>query len=171
MKRLLLSIIAVVALNSCSTYVTNVTNYTGTITVLDSNGNTVKKWENITFQNDVDGHTDTNAFKMFGLNFYDPKSDKFVIISNAVPYIIEYNTTTYKVEYTPPTNNLHEERQALIEEYDKLQERIQQYKKALSVVDKNSQDYNRIKASIKETKAQMSQIQNILWKDYNYNAY
>ena len=167
MKRLLLSIIAVIALNSC----TYVTNYTGTISVLDSDGNTVKRWENITFQNDVNGYTDTNAFKMFGLNFYDPKSDKFVIISNAVPYIIEYNTTTYKVEYTPPTNNLHEERQALIEEYDKLQERIQQYKKALSVVDKNSQDYNRIKASIKETKAQMSQIQNILWEDYNYNAY
>ena len=163
MKRLLFCLVALIALNSCSTYVTS---YTGTITVLDSNGNTVNKWENITFQNDVDGYTNTSAFKMFGLNFYDPNSDKCVVISNAVPYIIEYNTTTYK--QVPFTD---EERQVLIDKYNKLQESAKEHRNALSKVKKNSIEYNAIKESINEIKAQMSQIQGILWEKYSYSTY
>ena len=29
---------------------------------------------------------------MWGLNFYDKETDQFIIISNAVPYIIQYKS-------------------------------------------------------------------------------
>ena len=174
MKRLALGIMALVLFCGCD-YSTYITNYTGTITVLDNNGNAVKRWDNITFQNDVDGYTNTSAFKMFGLNFYDPNSDKCVVISNAVPYIIEYNTTIYKNKQVPFTKEekviFYEERQVLIDEYNKLQESAKEHSNALSKVKKNSIEYNAIKESINEIKAQMSQIQGILWEKYNYSAY
>lgn len=176
MKRFIFSIIALVLFCGCDyNYSTSITNYTGTITVLDNNGNAVKKWEDITFQNDVNGQAKTNAFKSFGLNFYDPKSEQCVILSNAVPYIIEYNTTTYKNKQVPFTKEdkviFYEERQVLIDKYNKLQESAKERRNALSKVKKNSIEYNAIKESINEIKAQMSQIQGILWEKYNYSAY
>lgn len=158
MKRLALSAIALVLFCSCS-YTTYETNYVGTITVLDSNGNALKKWDNITFKNEVNGYTSINSFKSFGLNFYDPKSGQFIILSNAVPYIIEYKTETYQTT-TPDESGIisNEERNELIEQYTKLEELKKSYKKQLSTLEKGSDEYNKIKATIIDINKNLSKL-------------
>ena len=183
MKRLALGIMALVLFCGCdnSTYITN---YTGTITVLDNNGNAVKRWDNITFKNEVNGYTSTNSFKSFGLNFYDPESEQFVILSNAVPYIIEYNTQTKVENYSSvaaPANSSSSpavngnrakfiaERENLVNQYDKLEGDLNAYKKELSNLEKDSEEYNKIKTLIKSTKDKMSEIDKTLWNEYHYS--
>ena len=179
MKRLAFSLFALIFFCSCSV----TTGCIGTITVLDSNGNTVKKWNNITIQNEALGYT-SSSFKSFGLNFYDPASDQFIVLSNAVPYIIEYNTQTKVEDYdssssssntsTTPTVNENkakflEERQKLIDQYNELDELKATYKEQLSTLEKDSEEYNEMKALIKTTKDQMSEINKTLWYEYNYS--
>ena len=50
-------------------------------------------------------YTTTNAIKSFGINFIDPKTKKNIIISNAVPCIIEYSSKEYE-EYLPKNMTL-----------------------------------------------------------------
>ena len=173
MKRLVFSIIALGLFCSCS-YTTYETNYIGTITVLDNDGNAVKRWNNITLKNEVNGYTSMNSFKSFGLNFYDPESKQFIILSNAVPYIIEYNTHT-KVENLNTIDIQNEERsiflaerEKLINQYYELEELQKAHIKELSELDKNSEDYNKLKEQIKTTKDKMKEINKTLWYEYNY---
>ena len=173
MKRLVFSIIALGLFCSCScSYTTYETNYIGTITVLDNDGNAVKRWNNIMLKNEVNGYTSMNSFKSFGLNFYDPESKQFIILSNAVPYIIEYNTHTKVEDSNTTTNEVRskflEERQKLISQYSELEELQKARIKELSELDKNSEDYNKLKEQIKTTKKEMKEINNTLWAEYNY---
>ena len=189
MKRLAFSIIALGLFCSCSyttyetTYVGTITNYIGTITILDNYGNTVKRWDNIMLKNEVNGHTSMDSFKSFGLNFYDPESKQCIILSNAVPYIIEYNTHTKVEEYnthtkveelnTTDTKNedrakFLEERDKLISQYSELKELKTAYKKELSKLDKNSEEYDKTKELIKTTKDKMKEIYQTLCNKYNY---
>lgn len=177
MKRFIFSIIALAIFSSC----TYVTSYTGTITVLDNKGETVKKWENITFQHEVNGYTTTNAFKFFGINFYDPESKKHIILGNAVPYIIEYNYKTSMVDdysssdspSTPTTNENRAkflgERDNLINEYEKLEGFLSAYKEELPNLEKDSEEYTKMKSLIKTTKDKMSEINKTLWNQYHYS--
>ena len=150
------------------------TNYVGTITVLDNDGNAVKKWNNITLKNEVNGYTSVNSFKSFGLNFYDPESKQFIILSNAVPYIIEYYTKTKVKDSDTHTitnekrRNFLDEREKLINQYYELEELQKARIKELSELDKNSEDYNKIKDLIKTTKKEMKKINKTLWFKYNY---
>ena len=146
MKRLAFSAIALLLFCSCS-YTTYETNYVGTISVLDSNGNVVRIWDNITLQNEVNGYTNINSFKSFGLNFYDPESGQHIIISNAVPYIIEYNAHTKSINHSTPVMD-SEERQKLIEQYEELEELKKTYKKQLSTLEKGSDEYYKTKMLI-----------------------
>ena len=155
-------------------HVTYETNYVGTITVLDNYGNTVKRWDNIMLKNEVNGNTSMDSFKSFGLNFYDPESKQFIILSNAVPYIIEYNTHT-KVEELNTTDTQNEdrakfleERDKLISQYSELKELKTAYKKELSKLDKNSEEYDKTKELIKTTKDKMKEIYQTLCNKYNY---
>lgn len=158
MKRLLFIILALVTLNSCSTYVTN---YSGSITVLDSNGKAVKKYENITFQEDVNGYTKSNSFKSFGLNFYDPNSDKLVILSNAVPYIIEYTTTTNKYYNI---GNITPDKEVLIAEYENLEKQLEKNRRLIKNLNEDSKEYDDLNKSIKEIKKRLSQISAQIWR-------
>ena len=169
MKRLVFSIIALGLFCSCSEI-----NYIGTITVLDNDGNAVKRWNNITLKTEVNGYTSMNSFKSFGLNFYDPESKQFIILSKAVPYIIEYNTHT-NVEDLNTTSIQNEERgiflaerEKLINQYNELEELQKAYKTELSKLDKNSEEYNKLKEQIKTTKDKMKEINKTLWYEYNY---
>ena len=77
--------ICIICLQSCTT-----TKLVGDITTYTQNGEEVKTWKDVTIQEQVVDTKTQSAFKMWGLNFYDKETDQFIIISNAVPYVIKY---------------------------------------------------------------------------------
>ena len=93
--------VCIICLQSCVSVTT--TKLVGDITTYTQDGKEIKTWKNVTIQENVQDTNTDSVFKMWGLNFYDEETDKFVIISNAVPYIIEYKTqheTTKKHFYS-----------------------------------------------------------------------
>lgn len=72
----------------------------GDVTAYNADGTVLRQWDNVVIESgyvDWNGkQTTTNAMKTFGINFSDPKTHKYVIISNAVPCIIEYTDKAYE---------------------------------------------------------------------------
>ena len=90
MKKLFILAIALCSLYSCAisnTYST-ISCY-GNITTFTSQGDTLKVYKNVLIRERIGGYTTENAFKAYGLNFTD-STGKYIIIGNAVPYIVEY---------------------------------------------------------------------------------
>lgn len=81
---------------SCQTYIT--TQCIGNIVAFNSNGDTLTTFNDVILQEEINllGETtnQSSAFKTFGFNFYDVQKEKHIIISNAVPCIIEYDVNT-----------------------------------------------------------------------------
>ena len=72
----------------------------GDVTAYNSDGTVLRQWDNVViesgYSDDWNGKQTTSyAMKTFGINFSDPVTQKNIIISNAVPCIIEYNNSTY----------------------------------------------------------------------------
>ena len=101
MKKICIFVLMVLSIASCSTY-TKVTTLEGSITVFNASCNDIiRKYNNIVIEEvtqvfDNNGNLlytkNDNALKSFGLNFYDKEKDNFVLISSAIPYIIEYKS-------------------------------------------------------------------------------
>ena len=77
----------------------------GDVTAYNSDGSILRQWNDVIiesgYKSSWDGdHTLSSAFKSFGFNFTDPKKQKNIIISNAVPCIIEYDHKYYTPQQT-----------------------------------------------------------------------
>ena len=79
MKKLFLLFCLICSLSSCNTYTI------ANITAFKPNGEILCEYKNI--------HLGDNAFKRFGLNFYDGK--RFVVLPNSLPYKVEYIVIDY----------------------------------------------------------------------------
>ena len=84
----------------------------GDVTAYNADGTVLRQWDNVVIESGftdtmIGTHTTTNAIKSFGINFIDPKTHKNIIISNAVPCIIEYSSKEYE-EYLPKDMTLTE---------------------------------------------------------------
>ncbi len=107
MKKYILLVICIISLNSCATLTTTTTTLVGDITTYNSEGNELQKWKGVTIEEKVSSYGSTttisDAVKSWGLNFYDKEKDCYVILSNAVPYKVEYkvNKTTKVIEEEP----------------------------------------------------------------------
>ena len=82
----------------------------GDVTAYNADGTVLRQWDNVVIESGftdtmIGTHTTTNAIKSFGINFIDPKTHKNIIISNAVPCIIEYSSKEYE-EYLPNANRV-----------------------------------------------------------------
>ena len=82
--------VCITCLQSCVSVTT--TKLIGDITTYTQDGKEIKTWKDVTIQENVLDTNTESVFKMWGLNFYDKETDQFIIISNAVPYIIQYKS-------------------------------------------------------------------------------
>lgn len=86
----------------------------GDITAYNSDGTVLRQWDNVIIESgEVDKwtgkQTTSNVFKTFGFNFTDPQTLKGIIISNAVPCIIEYPSKV--------TSNILQQDNSLMEKF------------------------------------------------------
>jgi PBP1b-binding outer membrane lipoprotein LpoB len=116
MKKVILFFSCAFLFASCiSTTTTNPSiNWTinGDVTAYNADGTVLRQWDNVVIESGftdtmIGTYTTTNAIKSFGINFIDPKTHKNIIISNAVPCIIEYSSKEYE-EYLPKDMTLTE---------------------------------------------------------------
>ena len=166
---------------SCSVTTTTTTSI-GDVTTYTQNGEVLRKWEQVVLQLDINtnfaGSYSTNAFKTFGLNFYDKKSGKHIIIGNGVPYIIEYTTEqTYKnTDYNYSKNEITKNEQPrnedykleLINQWKELDKQAEALKADIKKSDKGSVEHQNLKDRLSDVTKQMLKISNTLWIEFNY---
>lgn len=159
------------------------TTLVGDITTYTQNGEVLQKWERVVlqeFSNNPYAYTTANSFKTFGVNFYDKKSGKHIIIGNAVPYIIEY--TVENNDYEPNadyvTSNtsdnsdqvrLEQEKNKLINQWKSLQVKEQTLVDMMKGKDKKSIEYQNIKNQHSGIVTQMHYVSNKLKDLFNYD--
>lgn len=152
---------------SCS-----VTTLSGTITAYNHNGEVLKKWEDVTIQEEVGGTITNNSIKTFGVNFYDKKTKKYVILGHSIPYIIEYETKTNPtLVYQENPTERQAYKQSLIDSWTTLAKREKELKSKLKNAQRGSNEYNEIKQSYISITAQMEKIAYILQRDFFYDVY
>lgn len=83
----------------------------GDVTAYNSDGSVLRQWDDVVIESGYSDNwsgkqTTSYAMKTFGINFSDPVTQKNIIISNAVPCIIEYDNSIdipeegYKIQST-----------------------------------------------------------------------
>ena len=181
MKKIIFSLIRFVC-GSCSITTTMV----GDVTTFTQNGEILQKWEQVVLQDLVSSgfsgnYVNNNAFKTFGINFYDKKSGKYIIIGNAVPCIIEY-TTKSSYNYSPEgntqaigaQNNIEQSKKEeykneLINQWKTLSAKEKTLKSLLKNIDKKSDEYQNLKNQYKGIVTQMDYVSNKLINLFNYD--
>ncbi len=93
---IILFFVCIMCLQSCISLTK--TTLIGDITTYTQDGKAIKTWKDVTIQEQVENTNTQSAFKMWGLNFYDKETDQFIIISNTIPYIIEYKSQKETIE-------------------------------------------------------------------------
>lgn len=88
---ILISLLFVLTLTSCTTTSITVYKLKGSITAYNADGTILKEWNGITIQEKHNDSIVENIIKKNGINFYDPKSKKCIMVTNSVPCIIEYD--------------------------------------------------------------------------------
>lgn len=169
MKKILFIVVMMFSLNSCVSLTT--TTLIGDVTAYNDNGTILRKWSGVTIEEKVETTQTKTAFKSFGLNFYDNNNDKFVIISDAVPYVIEYEVNTTTKKYPQPTNNtttndkpskdeLRNSWRTLDAEYESIREQMKG-------MDKNSDEYKALKTKRNDIQKKKMEVENLMFKHYN----
>lgn len=182
---------------SCAITTPTTTTLVGDVTAYTQTGEVLQKWNQVVLQEETYGYgyTNTNAFKTFGLNFYDKKSGKHIIIGNAVPYIIEYSTKSSKSSYSSQNTdttysssssnsgnsgkekattgqiNNEEYKNKLINQWRELSEKEKSLRAELKKADKNSVEYQNLKNQHKGITLQMNSISNKLWSIFGYDIF
>ena len=196
MKKIIFSLLCFIC-SSCSITTTMI----GDVTTFTQNGEILQKWEQVVLQDVVSSsftgnYVNNNAFKTFGINFYDKKSGKYIIIGNAVPCIIEY---TIESSYNSPNINYQLEsrkqvngdqisseqdkgvqisgeqdksdqhKSELINQWKSLSNQEIYLKSLMNNTVKNSIDYQNLKNRHKGIVTQMEYISNKLWNLFGYD--
>ena len=152
------------------------TSLVGDITTYNFNGEVMKKWENVVIEENVNGTTTSSSFKTFGLNFYDKKNNKYIVLGNTVPYIIEYNVKTpINSNITKTSYNTIQERFALrqkyIDRYKTLAEKRKELKIQLKNAQKNTFEYEQLKNAYFKVRKEMRHISNVLESEFFYTVW
>lgn len=152
---------------SCSTYTIS---SVGSVTAYTTNGEILRKWDNIKLTESTNGSVTTNSYKTFGYNFYDQENGNYVIINNAVPVIVEY-----KVEKTSIINDSFsyadfneqaKKKDELMNIYIKIWEEELSTKAHLKTLNIDSDEYKNTKAKLKTIRCKRKNIEYKLFGDY-----
>lgn len=163
MKKIIF-IVIILLTSSCGV----ATSLVGDITAYTLNGDVLGKWENVTIEQNYNSVT-TSSFKTFGVNFFDTKSGKYIILSNATPYIVEYKENIQKA-LNPTMNERQLIKKNLIDEYKILNIKKEQIKNDLKLVQKGSVEYKNIKNAYLSVVDRMNKIEYILQTNYFYDV-
>ncbi|MBO7190451.1 MAG: hypothetical protein J6V55_07690 [Alistipes sp.] len=159
-KRLLAMAVATVVLCSCS----YTTTYIGSITTYNADGSVLKKWDKVCLHEQSNNYTTGNAFKPYGVNFYDLESGRFIVIGNSVPYVVEYDII--KRNTNDDQNDAF--KMELINRHDHLCYMLEEYKINLKYSKKDSEEHKKWKETIERTKIEISNISYTLSHEYSY---
>ena len=149
MKKFLFIICTIFIVCSCGVY----TECVGNITTFTHSGDTLNVYKNVKIQS-----TETDIFKQFGLNFYDNESNKHIVISNATPYIIEYNVIKYDLTEETKTTPYGNDSSVIYSDYINTKEKIKEQKTLLNSVEPDSETYFRIKREIKNLNKELNNL-------------
>lgn len=161
----------------CSLFSCNIVKKTttleGDVTAYSSNGDIIKKWNDVIIEEQVNENGETtyykNSIKRFGINFYDDRTGKYIILSNAVPYIIEYDVYK-KTEIVdaegdevdlsrPDVEELsRQDVEELSEQYKKLAKDLKNNKLIMKNLNNSSVEYKKLRVQNKSIQKQLSAI-------------
>ena len=155
MKKIILGLICIMC-SGCA-----LTTMVGDVTAYTPNGEILQKWEQVILQETVSfgfigKYTIYNAFKAYGINFYDEKNGKYIIVGDSVPCIIEYGESSYN---SPNTNYISDDnkqvdgakisseqyKNELIEQWKTLSTEEHAIKSLMKETSKNSVAYKNLK--------------------------
>ena len=159
-KRVLAMAIAAVAMCSCS----YTTTYIGSITTYNADGSVLKKWDKVCLHEQSNNYTTSNAFKPYGVNFYDLESGRFIVIGNAVPYLVEYDIVTHSGNESQDDAFKME----LINRHEHLCYMLEEYKINLKYSKKDSEEHKKWKEIVQRTKIEINNISYTLSPEYSY---
>lgn len=161
---------AVFLFSSCATIQTT-TKTIGDVTAYNDDGSVLKKWSGVELTSTTTTATsnhissaNTSSYKTFGFNFFDSENGKYVIVSNAVPCIIEYDVdvATYKVEKDDSGKD------GLIEQYNTINDQIKTNKKLIRDKTINEETKKSLELFNNKLTDDLTEISTILRVKYNY---
>ena len=147
MKKILFLFLYMTICYSCNTV--KPLSYIGSITTFTANGEILKKYNNVTID---------NIYKNVGLNFYDKSINRFIIIGNSVPYIIEYESKNNKLLYTENNYNKDE----LTRDYNILETECWRLEEQIKTTAVDSEIYRKLLLHYKALKTKKDEISQIL---------
>lgn len=153
---------AVAAIIFCSC--TYTTTHIGSITTFNADGSVLKKWDKVCLHEQSNNYTKGNAFKTYGVNFYDIESGRFIVIGNAVPYIVEYDIIKRSGNDTEDDQFKME----LISRYDHLCYMLEEYKINLKYSKRDSEEHKKWKDIVTRTEIELNNITYTLSHEYSY---
>ena len=174
MKKILFMFIMLFSLGSCVPLKTTTT-LIGDVTAYNNDGTILRKWDNVIIEEETkesystsSSHTTNNetSLKSFGLNFYDKNLDKFIIITKAVPCIIEYNINTSSKVDKPYNDNIPS-KDYLKNTWKELDNEYNNIKKQMKTLDKNSNEYKTLNEKKIGVQKRKTEIENMMFKFYN----
>ena len=160
-KRYLALIVSALAFTSCAYTTTHI----GSITTYNADGSVLRKWDKVCLHEQSNSYTTGNAFKTYGVNFYDLESGRFIVIGNAVPYIVEYDIVKRSGNNDDQDDAFKME---LINRHDHLCYMLEEYKINLKYSQRDSEEYNKWKEMVRRTKIEINNISYTLSQEYSY---
>ena len=159
-KRYFAMAVAAIMFSSCS----YTTSHIGSITTYNADGSVLKKWDKVCIHEQYNNHTTGDAFKPYGVNFYDIESGRFIVIGNSVPFIVEYDIVTRNA------NDASDDvfKMELIDRHDHLCYMLEEYKINLKYSKKDSDEHRKWKETINRTKLEINNITYTLSHEYSH---
>ena len=147
------------SLNSCASLTT--TTLIGNVTAYNDDGTILRKWDNVTIKEEVNTIQTESMYKTFGFNFYDKNNDKFIIIGNAVPCIVEYNVINKSQNsYNKPS------REELSNQWKTLDNEYNSIHKQMKMLNKHSDEYNKLNEKRKVVQDKKNDVVRLMYKHY-----
>lgn len=182
MKKILFILMAVLLFSSCATIQTTTTKSIGDVTAYNDDGSVLKKWSGVeltstttttnTETNSLISRKETSSYKTFGFNFFDSESGKYIVVSNAVPCIIEYDVevVTHQIENDEKLKDENDEKlkYELIEQYNTINGQIKTNKKLIRDKTINEKAKTSLELFNNKLADELTEIGIILRVKYNY---
>ena len=173
MKKFFVLCLMAFVMCSCGSITTITETYYGKVTTFTPQGEILNTWDNAVIKEETTevnsmygttSQTNSNVIKAFGLNFFDEDTGKFVIISNTIPYIIEYDVTTSvendNINNSPKKTEFDLKKDELELKHRKCSEELNENKKIMRTLDKKSEEYLLKKEQNNNLRKQMKELEN-----------
>lgn len=171
MKKFIVFCLMAFMVCSCSVTKTLTETYYGRVTTFTPQGDTLKVWNNALIEEKTKevstlygttSYKSETAFKNFGLNFIDRDTGKGVAVHMSIPFIIEYNTDI-AINDNKQSNSVKNDTDIKAKELElkhkTYQKQIDENKKEMKKLDRNSAEYAIKKEQNDKLKTEMKKLE------------